>query len=60
MNDAADAPGSASDPAAHGFVLLQDHRPPSGVRYYEFRRTEFVAPHREANTRSYTARMRSR
>ena len=28
---------SAFDPATHGFVLLRDHRPPGGVRCYEFR-----------------------
>ncbi len=25
------------DPAAHGFVLLPDHQPPGGMRFFEFR-----------------------
>ncbi len=28
---------SPFDPTAHGFVFLPGHRPPGGVRYYEFR-----------------------
>ena len=30
------------DPIRHGFVLLQDHRPPGGVRFYEYRNDSHV------------------
>lgn len=37
MKEAADAQVSPFDPAAHGFVLLRNHRLPGRVRCYEFR-----------------------
>ena len=30
------------EPASHGFVLLQNHRPPGGVRFYEYRNNSRV------------------
>jgi len=37
MNQSDETRPLAFDPAAHGFVLLPDHRPPGGVRFFEFR-----------------------